>query len=205
MVPVAPKLIVGLGNPGEQYADTRHNVGFAVVDALVSRLSRVREQHTWASRLFTARFAGRTIHLMKPLTYMNRSGEAVNRAVRALKLTPPEVLVVVDCLDLPFGRLRMRTGGGSGGHRGMESVVAQVGTNSFPRLRVGIGRSSSQDVVDFVLDPWSPDERAVIDTVTATAADAVLTAVRAGVERAMNAYNSWKLNAEQQEPEGKES
>ncbi|MCF7854716.1 MAG: aminoacyl-tRNA hydrolase [Candidatus Pacebacteria bacterium] len=190
-VPV--QLVVGLGNPGADYAMTRHNVGFMVADAVAEALnSKDREKQQFKSLIRQIRVAGRTVVIAKPLTFMNRSGDAIVKLVNAFDLTPGEVFVIYDCLDLPLGRLRIRQTGGSGGHRGMDSVLAALGTQTVPRLRVGIGRQNERDAVDHVLSPWSNDETRLVKEIVEAAADAVLMALRAGVERTMNTYNVWK-------------
>jgi len=195
-----PQLIVGLGNPGPQYAETRHNVGFCVIDALAGRIkAAVREDRRWDSLVGSGRYAGRTVYLQKPLTYMNDSGRAVIRAVQALDLAPPEVLVVCDCIDLPVGRMRLRPGGSSAGQRGVASVARELGTELFPRLRIGIGRPPD-DAVEHVLAPWTATELPVIEEVLSAAAAAVLLSLRRGIGCAMNAYNGWRATASAPEP-----
>lgn len=201
-----PIVVVGLGNPGAEYANTRHNAGAMVIDRLLERVKRIeRRQHKWNSSVWGVRHAGRELLLVRPLTYMNNSGQAVGRLQRALGLVPQDILVVYDCIDLPFGRLRMRSKGGSGGHRGMESVIQVLGARNFPRLRVGVGRKADHDVAEYVLDGWSTEEQARLQRVLDAAVDAVLYATRAGVERAMNRYNSWSLNGEADDNNKKEN
>lgn len=186
-----PKLIIGLGNPGERYESTRHNVGFMVIDALLAGIkTQVQAEHRFNSQLYSARFAGRRLVLVKPQTFMNLSGEAVAKARDACEATAPEILVVYDCLDLPLGRLRMRGRGGSGGHRGVQSIIEALGTDAFPRLRLGIGRSAKDGVVDYVLSPWAPEDQPRVEHMVTLAAEAVRCAVRQGVQAAMNQYNA---------------
>lgn len=186
---ILPALIVGLGNPGGDYEDTRHNAGFAVVDELIGRLCPAAEAaHAWNSRVSRVRHAGRRLVLMKPLTFMNVSGDAVAKAVRALDLLPEEIMIVCDCLDLPLGCLRLRQRGSSGGHRGLESVIQALGTNHFPRLRLGVGRPPG-DVIEYVLGAWLADELPIVRDVVERAAEAILFAVRRGVVSAMDRYN----------------
>lgn len=189
-----PRLVVGLGNPGGRYAETRHNAGFLVVDRVLARCTRLSgpepggESECWTVRTP----AGRQLWLQKPLTFMNRSGAAVAAAAQALGASPGDVLVVCDCLDLPLGRLRLRPGGSSGGHRGLESVLAALGTEAVPRLRIGIGRQDDVAVVAYVLAEWSPAEQRLAEPVLDAAADAVLSAVTDGVEATMNRFNGWR-------------
>jgi len=192
-----PKLVVGLGNPGQVYADTRHNTGFAVVDRVLERL---KSSEPWRAdgdvAVVTVKVDGRPLRLVKPLTYMNASGPAVLRLLTESEARPDEILVVYDCLDLPLGRLRLRSGGGSGGHRGVASIIDALGSSEFPRLRIGIGRQADMPVVDFVLSGWTESEKQVIDQAISAAADAVLLAAKSGVARAMNRYNRWSPDAE---------
>lgn len=186
-------LIVGLGNPGEEYADTRHNIGFLVAEAVVARLRNPKVGKAFHGRWIDGQFAGRAVSVLVPMTFMNRSGDAIAAAVRAGTCDPRKLLVVYDCLDLPFGRIRMRQRGGSGGHRGLQSIIDAVGHSEVPRLRVGIGRPDDAGTVDYVLGPWNAEEREGLSDVIDTAAEAVLNAVRKGVVAAMNQYNRWSL------------
>jgi len=146
------KLIVGLGNPGAEYAKSRHNAGFMVIEKLLSTFPEGRfiESHTAGSRVFTGRFRGRNLVLQMPLTYMNVSGEAVAPLSRRLGITPKEILVISDDLDLAPGRLRLRQGGSDGGHNGLKSIISQLGSAEFKRVRVGIGRPESGKTADYV-------------------------------------------------------
>jgi PTH1 family peptidyl-tRNA hydrolase len=186
-----PALIVGLGNPGDEYSGTRHNVGFMVVDRLLAQLNRsgAEPEHIFNSHLWQCRFAGRTVRLQLPLTFMNCSGTAVAPAVRRWQLAPQEVLLIYDDLDLPLGRLRLRRQGGSGGHRGVESVIDALGSKATARLRIGIGRADGQ-TVEHVLAAFTEAENEIMETALARAVDATLVAMRCGVETAMNRFNS---------------
>jgi PTH1 family peptidyl-tRNA hydrolase len=189
------KLIVGLGNPGPEYAQTRHNVGFMVAERLGRRLKGAdAERHVCDSLLVCGRLGGRALAVARPLTYMNRSGDAVGKLQRRLDLRADEIFIIYDCLDLPLGRLRVRGTGGSGGHNGMTSVIEALGTEDVPRLRVGIGRTEDADAVAYVLSPWELREHAAVDAVLTAAADATVFAVRRGIAAAMNAYNGWSLS-----------
>jgi PTH1 family peptidyl-tRNA hydrolase len=189
---VLPKLIVGLGNPGEKYQGTRHNAGFAVIDRLLEKIGPPQSScRKYQSEVVWVRYAGQELCLMKPLTYMNASGEAVGPMQRELGVLPQEILVIYDCLDLPLGRLRLRRAGSSGGHHGMDSVIGSLGTQGFLRMRVGIGSPQQSGVIDYVLSPWSVDEKVLVSEVFDTAAEAVLVATRLGFGQAMNRYNGW--------------
>ena len=190
---VIPKLIVGLGNPESKYERTRHNIGFEVVDVLTSRW-----QISWSeNRRFQGLFGeggtskGDKLRFLKPLTYMNRSGQAIRAVTDWYKLSPESVLVIYDDMDLPVGRLRLRLSGSAGGHNGMKSAIAHLGTQNFPRLRIGIGKSSAQkDSFSHVLGKFSHQEAKLISEVIQLAAEAVELALKQGVEKAMSLYNS---------------
>ncbi len=190
---MSPRLIVGLGNPGEKYANTRHNIGFMIVDRLLERCGAAEHRSlsavAWAAR---SEHNGNELFFLKPLTFMNRSGVAVEISIQQLAVVPTDVLVVYDCLDLPFGRLRIRRQGGSGGHRGLESVLHSLQTDNVPRLRVGIGRPQGE-TVDYVLSGWSNEELESLSLVVDAAADAVLECIDSSLEAAMNQYNGWTL------------
>lgn len=190
---VIPQLIVGLGNPEPKYDKTRHNIGFEVVDLLARRT-----QISWSENRKFQAFLGEgfaptadKLRLLKPLTYMNRSGQAIRAVIDWYKLPPESVLIVYDDLDLPVGRLRLRLSGSAGGHNGMKSAIAHLGTQNFPRLRIGIGKSEiDQDTVSHVLGKFSPQESLLMSEVLQLAADAVEFALKQGVEKAMSLYNN---------------
>lgn len=184
------KLIVGLGNPGRAYAHTRHNVGFDVVDLLAERMGAAfRRSWRFPAELAEGDLAGERVVLVKPRTFMNRSGEAVGPLMRKKGLQPSDVVVVVDDVDLPVGRLRLRKAGSAGGHNGLKSVIARLGTDAFPRVRVGIGRDRAGDTVEHVLGRFAPEEQPVIQEAIQRAADAVAASLRDGWDRAMNVFN----------------
>jgi peptidyl-tRNA hydrolase, PTH1 family len=187
----APALVVGLGNPGSAYARHRHNVGFQVLDALARAhgMSFGREK---LARAHTAqgRIGGRRVLLAKPQTYMNRSGQAVGRLARWHKIPPQQILVVYDELDLPLGRLRLRPEGGAGGHKGMRSIIDVLGSQQFPRLRVGIDRPPGQmDPAGYVLHPFSPEESEIVSLVINQAVAAVEAWLAEGIVAAMDRFN----------------
>lgn len=179
------RLVVGLGNPGREYADTRHNVGFLLVDRLAAR-----ERATWRHERRWQAEVARTgpIHFCKPLTYMNLSGQSVRALADFHKIVPGEVLVIVDDFALPLGKLRLRPGGSAGGHNGLKSIIAHLGTQTFPRLRIGIGGATG-DTVDHVLGRFALAERGPLDQSLERAVDAVEFAQQHGLEAAMNTYN----------------
>lgn len=186
----APRLIVGLGNPGDTYRDTRHNVGFMVLDELARRLGTTfREEKRWLG--LVAKFSGG--YLLKPLTYMNESGRSVQSLSHFHKFTPAETLVIYDDVDLPIGRLRLRSNGSAAGHNGIRSLISTLGTPDFPRLKVGIGAQEGRPKGDFmvghVLGKFRPDEQPTLATVIQRAADAVVAALERGLDNAMNLFN----------------
>ncbi len=182
-------LIVGLGNPGRRYRGTRHSVGHEVVQRLAERLGVSLEPSAWA-RTGRARIGTSAVLLAIPDTYMNVSGHAVRDLLRRNRRRPGDLLVVHDDLDLPLGRLRLRPGNGAGGHNGIRSIIDELGTGRFARLRIGIGRPPEGiDPVEFVLARFTPDERPAIDAAVDRAADAAVTVARDGLAAAMNRYN----------------
>ena len=180
------RLIVGLGNPGAEYERTRHNVGFNVVDSLASEWG-LSWQHAKSWHALWAK--GEKAILVKPTSYMNRSGEPLSAVANFYKIAPAEVLVVLDDLALELGRLRLRTEGGSGGHNGLESIIMQLGTEAIPRLRIGIGAAPSEGAVDYVLGRFFEEEIPVVKKTIERAADAVKCAIDKGVLSAMNLFN----------------
>lgn len=185
--------MVGLGNPGHEYANTRHNVGFEVVDALAAEWScSFRSKWRFSAEIAEASVEMGKLVLAKPQTFMNRSGSAVAALVSWLKFMPAELLVVVDDADLPLGEIRLRASGGSGGHNGLRSITESLGGNEeFARLRVGIGRTApvGADITDHVLGKFSRSERKLMDEAVATAVKAVACCVTRGVAAAMNEFN----------------
>jgi peptidyl-tRNA hydrolase, PTH1 family len=193
---VLPRLIVGLGNPGAKYDRTRHNIGFEVIDALVQRYpdASLVENKRFQGIAGEFRSGGERTVLLKPTTFMNLSGQSVRAVLDWYKLEPESVLVVYDDMDLPTGKLRLRLSGGAGGHNGMKSIIAHLGTKEFPRLRVGIGATDKgeerdQAVVSHVLGRFAPEDRKIVDAVIPMAVDAIDLSLRKGFERAMNLYN----------------
>jgi PTH1 family peptidyl-tRNA hydrolase len=182
------KIVVGLGNPGREYAATRHNLGFMVVDELAQRLAATERRNRFRSDLVEVFDGGEKVVLLKPRTYMNLSGSAVREAVNWYKTPPDDLLVVVDDIDLPFGSIRLRAKGGSGGHNGLKSIIAELGTDSFSRLRLGIGRGPGPATRQ-VLSRFTSDEERVLPDVLQSAANCVLEWERNGIIKAMNRCN----------------
>jgi PTH1 family peptidyl-tRNA hydrolase len=184
-------LIVGLGNPGREYRNHRHNVGFLVVDRLAEQIGLTLRRVRAHSLIGEAAVEGRKIILAKPQTYMNLSGRAVQGLLHFHKLLPASLLVVCDDLDLPLGRIRLRPEGGSAGHRGLDSIIDSLGTSRFGRLRLGIGRPrGSREPSDYVLDNFSRTERDWVEEVTERASHCIRLAIRQGLEAAMTMFNA---------------
>lgn len=178
--------MIGLGNPGAEYADTRHNAGFWVIDALAERLALRLRLTGRSAREAKGAWRGHPVLLVKPETYMNRSGVAVKAVADAHRLDLDRLIVVYDDLDLPPGVIRMRQKGSSGGHKGMDSIIHYLGTQAFPRLRIGIGPvPSGWTGADFVLSPPERDEKAHLDAAVQAAVESILIWVDEGIERAM--------------------
>ncbi len=181
-------LIVGLGNPGGQYEGTRHNVGFMVADELARRGRFSIQKVKYHALTAAAVIGGQGALVMKPTTYMNLSGEAVGEAARFYKLPPDHVLVISDDVDLPLGKLRIRTGGSAGGHNGLKSVIQHLGSDQFPRLKVGVGGKPhpDYDMADWVLSKLQGEDQKVMEEAVKRAADAVECLLRDGPQKAMN-------------------
>jgi PTH1 family peptidyl-tRNA hydrolase len=194
------KLIVGLGNPGPEYRETRHNVGFMVADALVDRwgMSGQWREKFEALQIKTDVAGGDgQVILMKPLTFMNLSGHAVQATAAFYKIEPADVFIVTDDVALPLGRLRARRDGGAGGHNGLKSVIQHLGTQAFPRMRVGVGRGEgARDLSDHVLGRFEVSERETVSAAVLRAADATEMLISEGIERVMNAFNAATDTAE---------
>lgn len=191
---IIPQLIIGLGNPEDKYDKTRHNIGFEAVDVLAQAWQLSFKENRRFQGLFTEGMArgDKKVYLLKPLTYMNRSGQSVRAVSDWYKLSPASILVIYDDMDLPVGRIRMRLGGSAGGHNGMKSIISHLGSQDFPRLRIGIGKSNnqSQETISHVLGRFAPNEKDVIEKALSLAVDAVEMSLKEGVEKAMSLYNS---------------
>ena len=185
------KLIVGLGNLGSKYGGTRHNLGFAVVDEVARRRGLTFESSPADAVMARQRGPDAPLMLAKPMTFMNRSGEAVGVLSRYFRVESVDILIVVDDANLPLGRLRARPNGSDGGHNGLRSVILALATREFPRLRIGVGRGESQrDLADHVLARFADDEIATLDEMTTRAADAAELFVESGIATVMNRFNA---------------
>ena len=190
------RLVVGLGNPGAEYNRTRHNVGFEIVDRLAAEWG-LAWQHSKSWHALWAK--NEKAILVKPVSYMNRSGEPLQAVAQFYKIEPREILVVLDEMALPLGRLRLRPDGGTAGHNGLESIIVQFGTEEIPRLRIGIGAAPVDDATDYVLARFFEEERPIVEKTIVRAADAVKCAIDNGLLSAMNQFNK---NPESDRPEG---
>jgi PTH1 family peptidyl-tRNA hydrolase len=184
-----PLVVIGLGNPGERYAKTRHNVGFRGIDLLAERTGIRLNDRRKDTLLGQGTIAGKPVVLAKPRTFVNNSGMAARYLATRFGARPENIILLVDDLDLPVGRLRIRASGGSGGHNGLNSIGAELGTQDYPRVRLGIGRPQRTGAIDHVLGGFSEDEEQALSEALNRAADAVEAWVEHGIERAMNQFN----------------
>ena len=191
------KLIVGLGNPGKVYAHNRHNVGFHCLNYFAKRHSIRFERRQWRARIGIGEVAGAKLLVAKPHTFVNLSGKAVGCLASKYHISPSDLLVIYDDLDLPLGKIRLRQSGGSGGHKGMKSIISALGSEDFPRIRAGIGRPQAEGlsnidedvIVNYVLSDFSPQEEEVIKSAIVTVAEAIDCFLAQGIEAAMSKFN----------------
>jgi len=192
------KLIVGLGNPGRKYAGSRHNIGFMCLNRFARKHGIKFNKRQGKSRIGSGEVAGSEVVLARPQTFMNLSGQAVDRLVKKFKVGLDDIIVIYDDLDLPPGRIRIRPGGGSAGHKGIESIIAHLGSPDFARIRVGIGRPttsegagavSEADIIDFVLSEFTPIEKQIIRRAIPQVSEAILYLLTEGTTVAMNRFN----------------
>lgn len=187
-------MVVGLGNPGNEYVDTRHNTGFKVIDLLAEGLKVEVRRRKFGARFGLGEFVGKKLILLKPWQFMNRSGQAVASAAGFYKLGVSDLLVVTDDMDIEPGRIRIRAKGSAGGHNGLADIIDELGTNEFARCRIGIGRSGEetrQSRIDYVLDKPTEAEKLLLARAIERARDAVLCWIEHGVEAAMNEFNNY--------------
>ncbi len=188
-----PLLVVGLGNPGPQYTKTRHNVGFMVADVLATRIGGAFKAHKRSgAEVLTGRLGHRSVVLAKPRCYMNESGRQVGPLAQFYSVPAADVIVIHDELDIDFGRVRLKLGGGEGGHNGLRSVANALGSKDFQRIRIGIGRPPGRkEPAAYVLEPFSSAERREVPTICELAADATEMLIEAGLETAQNQVHAW--------------
>lgn len=194
---IIPELIIGLGNPEPKYDNTRHNIGFAAVDELAKVWQMPLKENKRFQGLFSEGVTpgGQKVRLLKPLTYMNRSGQSVRAVTDWYKVEPRSVLVIYDDMDLPVGRLRMRLSGSAGGHNGMKSIIAHLGSQDFPRLRLGIGKSDGEKgTISHVLGKFAPAESKATEEILYISVKAIELSLKAGIEQSMNRYNGFSID-----------
>jgi peptidyl-tRNA hydrolase, PTH1 family len=187
------KLVIGLGNPGKEYAMTRHNAGFMVVDKMADAFRISMDKNKFDTIHGKGKIQGNEVMLAKPQAFMNLSGPPVQKLAGFYRISCEDMLIIHDDIDLAFGRIKIKEKGGDGGHKGIRSIKDAFGGGNFTRLRIGIGRSEAgADVVDHVLGRFNPEEKALLDKIIATAMDAVLTILCEGAKEGMNRFNSLK-------------
>lgn len=182
-------VIAGLGNPGAEYEDTRHNVGFMLVDRAALSYG-IKLKRSGKALCGTGTIKGVEVALLKPLTYMNLSGEAIRGFIEANAVSAESIIAAYDDCDLPLGRLRLRKNGGSGGHRGVESMIRSLGTRDFKRIRLGVGRREGVDTAEYVLSPFEPKEKGAVEEMLSRGLAALEDVVAVGIDSAMNRFNS---------------
>ena len=198
-------LLVGLGNPGPEYADTKHNVGFMVLDNLAARWRIPSWERRFRGDYCEKQLRGEPVALLKPTTFMNLSGTAVLSAVTGLKIEPKHLVVLHDDVDIPLGRIKLRMGGGDGGHRGIRSILEHLQVQTFIRVRIGVGRPQwSQETADWVLQPFDAADMETIQATINGAAEAVDLMIRRGLSASMNVYNSKNYAPDDIKPESKD-
>lgn len=189
-------LIVGLGNPGRKYSKTRHNIGFMVIDKLADTYGlKFTEQDDYL--ICRGNIEGKEISLLKPLTYMNLSGKAVNKLLdkKILENLPHSLIVIHDDIDLPVGKIKIKKNGSSGGHKGVQSIIEHLGSKNFIRVKIGIGKETGIDVSDYVLNPFTKEQKPIIKEKILQAVESIVIILTYGLDKAMNIYNYNKANA----------
>lgn len=191
------KVVTGLGNPGKKYDNTPHNIGFAIVDLLAQKLSLGWKTHVnFRVSAAKASWKGTQFLLVKPQTFMNLSGAGIAPLMRYFRCEPKDLTVVVDDVELPLGRLRIRAKGGAGGHNGLTSIIDSLGTQEFARLRVGVGRETRGGLIKHVLSRFASDQEEIVQSAVRTASEAVLCLIENDLIESMNRYNGWRYDAE---------
>jgi PTH1 family peptidyl-tRNA hydrolase len=184
------RFVIGLGNPGEKYERTRHNVGFMVIDEVAKHLRVRKFFERYLSHVYKVRLGAREVLLIKPQTFMNNSGRVLENLAMEYEFEPDNILVIYDDLDLPLGTVRLRPKGGSGGHKGMESIISVLKSENFPRLRIGIGRpKDKRNVVSYVLSPFTKEEEATLYRVVKKAKECVIRSIELSLEESMEFCN----------------
>lgn len=200
------KVVIGLGNPGCEFQNTRHNVGFMVIDRLAGNLKIDSFEQKWNGSVASRLLKGEEICLVKPMTYMNLSGKCVKSVIDSTSVNFHDILVVLDDTELPLGTLRIRARGSSGGHNGLQSIIDECGTEDIPRLRIGIGRPPENvELAEYVLQPFRIEERDLLERIIDKAVDGILCWIFEGIENAMNKFNRSFLQDPSETNNGKES
>ncbi len=194
-------VIAGLGNPGKKYENTRHNIGFITIDHIAETYNIKVDKLKFKSLVGEGRIAGQKVILVKPQTYMNLSGDAIREVMNFYKLDSENLIVIYDDIDIELGALRIRKNGSGGTHNGMRSIVSQLGTRDFPRIRIGIGTSKSKDLVDHVIGNFSKTEKTVLEDTVKSAAASVECMLGSGIDMAMNRFNTGKSKKTEKENE----
>jgi len=190
------KVVAGLGNPGKKYDNTPHNIGFAIVDLLAEKLDAGWKNYAdFRVEAAKATWKGNQLLLVKPNTFMNLSGTGIAPLMRYFRCKPEDLTVVVDDADLPLGRLRIRAKGGTGGHNGLASIIENLGTQDFSRVRVGVGRENLGGLIEHVLSKFAEDQKEVVGSAVQTAAEAILCLIENDLTESMNRYNCWQYEA----------
>lgn len=185
-------VIVGLGNPGKKYENTRHNVGFMTLDRIAKKANISINQAKWNSLLGEGRYSGKKVLLVKPQTFMNRSGISVQEIVNFYKIEPWQLIVICDDIDIPFGTIRVKRKGSAGSHNGLKSIINQIASQDFPRVKISVGDCPPfMDLADFVLSKFRPDEEKILDEEIEAASQAVDLILAGHIDQAMNEYNGW--------------
>ena len=191
------RAVIGLGNPGKNYEYTKHNAGFFVIDRLKDTLSGTNSYfHGFSGLFYKFRIEGRIIYFLKPQTFMNLSGNSVAKLCQKENICPEEIMVIYDDMDLPLGKIRIRKQGGSAGHNGVESIITQLSSNKFARLRIGIGRCTCDETIDHVLSEFKIDEKEIFNKVVDLSVAAVKLSLHRGAQMAMNEFNSKIINSQ---------
>lgn len=186
-----PYLIVGLGNPGREFRNNRHNIGFMLMDHLAKRYGETFSRVEARALVVKTKYIDTRLILAKPQTFMNNSGQSISSLIRFYKIPLDRLMIAYDDVDLPLGKLRIRSSGGSGGHRGMKSIIERLGTEDFPRLRIGIGRPPGRmEATDYVLKDFTKDEQLLLPEILDSSIDAILTFINSGIDNAMNQFNA---------------
>lgn len=188
------KLIVGLGNPGKEYEHTRHNVGFDVIDLFCKKYNIEANRKKFKGMYADGIIAGERILILKPMTYMNLSGESISEVLKFYKISNDNIIIVYDDISLEVGRLRIRDKGSAGGHNGIKSIIAHLGSDVFPRIKIGVGQPSKDDLVSHVLGKFSKDESEKLNEVFKTSIEALEVIIRSGTMEAMNKFNGFKVD-----------